>query len=167
MAFGKQIRQDVAQGRLLVEEANPADAQRMITAIGQTGDDIGSIEQARFRPCGFAAGKTHGEEPRMEARCRGRWEEPGKERMMGRIGEIAGRMPFFPSCGRKPSRQIRRYALLERLFCHVVTECIECDQQQVTTADQPIGIEHGDLAIQTPTHSDRSRHRKYLVPCGR
>ena len=60
MALIEEPGQHATQWSLLVEETDAADANRMVAAGAESGDHVGSFENARPRSRRFAARKLRG-----------------------------------------------------------------------------------------------------------
>src|SRR6059058_5391064 len=99
----EETGQDAAERCLLVEESDSANAERMVAALCQPGNDIRRVEHAGGGAGGFASGEAGREEARVVSRRRGRGEEAGEERLVSRVGEAPRGVAFLPA----PARQRR------------------------------------------------------------
>jgi hypothetical protein len=112
VTFIEETRQDAAERRVLVKEANATNADRVIAAGAKTRDHIGGVEDARLRSGGFTAGKARGKQPWWPGRRFRRRQKSGEKRVVCRVGKTAGRVPLLPTCGEK-LREMRGLTITE------------------------------------------------------
>ena len=81
VALVEKARQHASERRELVEEPDAADAERVIPAGSQAGNDVGRVEDGGFFGGSFAArGNRSRERPRVFPRCCGCGKEAREER---------------------------------------------------------------------------------------
>lgn len=143
VAFLKQAGKYGAERALLIEEADASNAEGVVTAVRQPGDDIVCRENAGLVSNGFAAGKFEGEESRMPARGDGSGEKAGEKGLVGGVGEIARGMSALPAgLGEEPA-QMGGEPLFQRAGRDIEAERIEGDQQDVVCSHTGACIDHG------------------------
>jgi hypothetical protein len=81
----------------------------------------------------------------MLSRLGRRRKEAGKDRLMGRVREITGRMPQLPSSAGQPASEVGRQSIGQGSRRDVVAERVERNQQHVVRADERGGREHGEI----------------------
>src|SRR6478735_2571040 len=100
VALGEEAGQNITERALLVEEADAANADRMVAFGGKAGHNVWRIEDEGLLSGGLTPGEARGEQARMPPWCDRRWQEARKEGMMRSIGEVARRMARLPAgCG--------------------------------------------------------------------
>lgn len=140
MTLREQSGQDIAQCALLIEEADAADADRVIPAPGERGHQIGCVEDEGALRRRLTAREARREQPGVRPR-RGRCgQESGEYRLVRRIGEIAGGMTPLPSALRQMRREIGQATRGGRLDRDVVAQGVEGEQQQIVAADHLVHI---------------------------
>src|SRR3954470_9009891 len=92
MALREAAWQNATERALLVEEADAANADRMVALGGKAGHDVWRIEDEGLLSRRLAPGEARGEQARVAAWCDRRWQETREEGVMRGIGEAARRM---------------------------------------------------------------------------
>src|SRR5690349_12737218 len=89
MAFREHGRENIAEGRQLVKEADASDANRVVSLVHEAGHQVVGIEDAGVGVDGFAAWKTQRKEAGMLAGPGGGRQKASEEGGMGGEREVA------------------------------------------------------------------------------
>ena len=125
-----------------LEEADAADADGAVAARLEAVHEIGRVEDTRVARRRLAATEANRERARVTAGARGRGQKAGKERLMRGVGEAAGCVTFFPASRRQHAGEVRRPPSPPLISCHIVTKCIDDQEQHVVRADDVVHV-HG------------------------
>ena len=102
VALGEQPRQHAAQRVLLVEEADAADADRVVSARRASRRRCRARRRRRSSVgCRLAAREAQREQPRMRPGRDGRRAGSRRRTPVGGIGEVAGRVALLPAAARE------------------------------------------------------------------
>ena len=141
VALVEQPRQRVAQGGVLVEEAHPADAGRVVAPAAQAVDDGGAVEHAGGLGGGLAPLEAQRQQARVLARQGGRGQKAGEEGLVRRVGEAARAVTPLPPAGREQRRQVGGLPGVQLLHGHVVAQGVQHQQQQVVAPHDRVHVE--------------------------
>ena len=156
VALREQAGQDAPQRAQLVEEADPADADRMIPEPRQPRNDVGGVEDAGPLGGRLAAREADGERPRVLAGRDRRGQEAGEERVVGGVGEAGRRVPLLPRPAGQDGRQVGRPAGSDRVAGHVVPQRVDRHQEHVVRADQVADVDHEASSRSPSSHAATS-----------
>ncbi len=92
----EKVRQRGSQRCLLIEEIDPADADRMVSFIRQPGYNVRRVENVGALGRRATARKGCGKKPGVDTGREGGGKKPGKESVVGCVGKVTGRVPGFP-----------------------------------------------------------------------